>query len=384
MKELGLYIHIPFCKQKCAYCDFYSLPCYNTYGKRYIDALCKQIEKESEGYKEHVIDTVFLGGGTPSLLNADDITRLINTVKKELKLTQDCEITIEANPCTLTREKLNTYHSLGINRLSIGLQSANDNELSYLGRLHTVEDFLSAYELARLCGFENISVDLMYGIPRQSVDSLKNTLDTVCALNPEHVSAYCLKIEENTPFGRKKDTLPLPNEDEEYEMYSLICDVLNKNGYEQYEISNFAKKGKRCQHNLKYWLSKEYIGFGPGAHSFFDGRRYCYKSDIFEYVCAIECGDMPHKIYENDSESKHVSSQNDKTDEYLMLKMRLVDGISENEFSKRFKKSLLSTYPELLKYVKTGHIINENGRYYFTRDGFFVSNYILSDILKLD
>ncbi len=379
-KALGLYIHIPFCKQKCNYCDFYSLGCQESKISEYIDALCTHIKREAHLYNGYEIDTIFLGGGTPSLISEKDFNNLVSTIKGSLKITQDAEFSLEANPGTLTTEKLNCYKRNGVNRLSIGLQSTNDTELTALGRIHTFSEFSKSFNLSRQCGFNNINVDIMYGLPSQKIDALAKTLKYVCEFAPEHISAYCLKIEKNTPFYKMRDSLILPNEDEEYDMYLYLCSELKKYGYEQYEISNFSKKGARCVHNLKYWLSKEYVGFGPSAHSFFKGSRYYYENSLEKYIEALRCVDnLPKKHYEEET-SLEINS----ADEYVMLKMRLSDGIDEKEFEKQFGFPFTCEYPKILDFLKDGYVVYKNGAYSFTPKGFFVSNYILSQILKFN
>lgn len=377
MKKLGLYVHIPFCQKKCNYCDFYSLENQDEKIKSdYIKALSLQVEREAEQYREYTIDTIFFGGGTPSLISSHDIAYFLENIKKSLHVDENCEISIEINPKTVDKEKLLTYKQIGINRLSIGLQSTDDKMLSVLGRIHTYLDFLETYTLARNVGFDNISIDLMFGLPGQSKEEFLKTLLKAISLNTEHISVYLLKIEENTPFGKIKDSLSLPDDDTEYETYLEMCDLLSKNGYLQYEISNFSKEGKRSKHNLKYWLSEEYIGIGPNAHSYFENERYSYKPNVTEYMRAISDGKMPKKIpEENDT---YLS----KMDEYVMLKLRLSDGISINEFKSRFGVDFLKQYPNASKFLKTGHMENNGDSIFFTPKGFFVSNYILSNIFE--
>ncbi len=379
-KKLGLYIHIPFCKQKCNYCDFYSLGCKESKIPSYIDALCEHIKREAPLYREYEIDTIFLGGGTPSLIEPKDFEKLATTIKNNLKITQGAEFSIEANPGTLNKEKLNCYIENGVNRISIGLQSTSDTELKALGRIHNLEKFKESYHLARQCGLNNINIDIMYGLPNQSLEALAKTIKDVCKFNPEHISAYCLKIEENTLFYKMRDSLILPNDDEEYEMYIYLCKELAKHGYEQYEISNFSKKGSRCVHNLKYWLSDEYIGFGPSAHSYFNGKRYYYENSVENYIKSLERVDnLPKKHYEEETALKENS-----LDEYVMLKMRLSDGVNEQDFQEKFGISFVKEYPKILNYLKDEYIMHKNGAYCFTPKGFFVSNYILSQILKFN
>lgn len=339
---------------------------------KYVNALCNHIESEAELYGACEFDTVYIGGGTPSILSLSSLERVVGTVKKHLKLTQGGEFTIEVNPCSVTGEKLYGYKALGINRLSMGVQSANDKELECLGRLHTKKQAEDAFFLARECGFDNISLDLMFGLPNQSMDNFKSSLDFVVSLSPEHISAYGLKIEKNTPFGRNIKSLVLPTEDEEYEMYQVLCQTLKKDGYEQYEISNFAKNGFRARHNVKYWLGEEYVGFGPSAHSYFNGVRYYYSSDIDRYINAER---------EKISEAQLPPNEAEMMDEYVMLRLRLCDGVDEKEFENVFKKTFLSEYSKITDFVKSGHVSWQNGRFAFTTDGFFVSNYILSSIL---
>ena len=383
MKGLGLYIHLPFCQRKCNYCDFYSLTCINKIGE-YIKAICKQITIESPLYKDYEIETIFIGGGTPSLISPDDFKLLSKTIKNCLNLTQGLEFTIEANPGTLNKEKLLAYKEAGVNRLSIGLQSTNDEELKILGRIHTLKDFENSYKLARECGFDNISVDLMYSLPNQTFYGFKSTLEAVIELSPEHISSYSLKIEDETPFGKIKDKLILPSEDDEYLMYIYMCDALNKHGYLQYEISNFAKKGNESRHNLKYWLSEEYIGIGPSAHSYINGKRYYYEPNLDTYLDSLKNDILPNRIFEQTIENAHSYPQISKMDEYLMLRLRLASGVSETEFRVEFAKELTKEYPQILSFLKTGYIKKQGDSYSFTPKGFFVSNYILTEILKFD
>ena len=379
MKSLGIYIHIPFCIKKCAYCDFYSLR-YTSYEreKSYIDALISHIKSESALYKNYLVDTVFLGGGTPSVLSVESIKSLTECLKNSFSFANDTEFTIEANPGTLDKEKLLCYLESGINRLSIGLQSTNSCELERLGRIHTLEDFKKSYELARECGFQNISVDIMFGLPDQNKEMLFKTLEDVFEFNPEHISAYCLKIEENTFFGAIKDKLVLPSDEEENEMYLSLCDALESKGWEQYEISNFAKKGYESRHNLKYWHKEEYIGFGPNAHSYFDGVRYYYIGDIDSYIKNAKNGNV-EKIVEEEKEEN--VSLIDEMDEYVMLRLRLREGVSVIQFFNRYGVDFLDAYPMACKYIETGHMAYENESYHLTPKGLIVSNYIFVDIL---
>ena len=377
MRRLGAYIHIPFCEKKCNYCDFYSSPCTEGVRDSYIEALCKHIELEAPLYKDYEFDTVYIGGGTPSILTTNSFEKLGKTIKKHLNLTQGAEFTIEINPGTLTLEKLIAYKSQGVNRLSIGLQSTNDQMLMRLGRIHTLKDFEESYFLARECGFDNVSLDLMYGLPNQTLNDLIETLEKAISYQPEHISAYCLKVEENTPFGKIEASLNLPDEDFEYLMYETIVEKLRENGYSQYEISNFSRAGRRSQHNLKYWLSQEYIGFGPSAHSFFCGERCSYKPSLSEYVESLSKDMLPVKQLEENFEHSL-----DKMDEYVMLRFRLNDGVNTSEFYKEFGKEFAKEYPQIEQFVRSGHVNFDGEKYFFSTKGFFVSNYILTQILK--
>ena len=379
MRRLGLYIHIPFCQKKCAYCDFYSLCHIETKEQEYILALCSHIRAEKDLYKDCEFDTVYMGGGTPSTLSPESLLTLSNCIKECLNLTQGGEFSLEANPGTLTKEKLLAFKKAGVNRLSIGLQSTSNKELNTLGRIHSLDEFAASYHLARECGFDNISVDVMYGLPEQKIEDFAKTLDQVCDFAPEHISAYCLKIEEDTPFGKMKDTLVLPSEDEEYEMYMLLCDTLEKRGYKQYEISNFAKEGKRSRHNMKYWLSCEYVGFGPSAHSYFNGVRYSYPRNIEKYISEAQSG----KVERISEETAEPQLKMEQMDEYVMLKLRLADGVDTKEFYQRFGTEFEKEYRGVDTFVKSGHMMYDGERYSFTPKGFFVSNYILTNILHI-
>ncbi|MBO5312770.1 MAG: radical SAM family heme chaperone HemW [Clostridia bacterium] len=384
MRRLGIYIHIPFCLRKCGYCDFYSFRCVSPEREeQYVDALCKHIAFECSLLDGYEADTVFLGGGTPSILTTQSMDKIFQTLRESIKIKEDAEITVEANPGTVTREKLECYMRNGINRLSIGMQSTKDSELSRLGRAHTFKDFEESYRLARECGFKNISVDVMFALPDQDLEGFVETLDRVCELDPEHISVYCLKIEEGTFFYDIKENLALPSDEEQYEMYTTMCELLEKRGWRQYEISNFAKKGYRSRHNLKYWLSQEYIGFGPSAYSFVAGVRYHYPADINSFIEQAQLGLVESEIDEvvkkdnDDSEEALINEIN----EYVMLKLRLNEGVSCEEFYEEFGYNFEAMYYKIEKYTRTGHVIKRDGRYFFSPKGFFVSNHILADIL---
>ena len=377
-KRLGLYIHIPFCLHKCAYCDFYSI----TDTKRrvaYVRALIEQIRSFEFSVKDYIVDSIYIGGGTPSLLWGEDIEDILHAVRSRFRLSDDVEISMEANPGTLDGEKLASYRSAGVNRLSIGLQSADDEELKKLSRIHTKEEFESAFVLARLEGFQNISVDVMYARPGQTPQKLMDTLSYVIELDPEHISFYGLKIEPETPFG-KDPAIPgqLPDEDAQYEMYLASAKMLEKAGYMQYEISNFAKSGRECRHNLKYWHCEEYLGFGPAAYSFFDGKMFSYVKDVERYI-----GNSTESELILDEMS--TPSKRDIATQYVMVCFRLRKGISISEYNNRFGDDFEKRYAaKLAPFIEAKYVVPTVEGYRLSRRGMLISNYILSEILEFE
>ncbi len=370
-KPIGLYVHIPFCVKKCAYCDFCSYISADFPERSgYIDALCREID----GYagREITLDTIFFGGGTPSLLSGADFAKIVNHIRSAFSLTDDLEFTIESNPKTLTKENLEAYIAAGVNRVSLGLQSANRNELSALGRIHTYEEFLESYELLRECGIENINVDLMYGIPEQTKDSFLVTLEKVAALSPEHISVYGLILEEGTPLYESVNSYRMPTEDEECDMYYLAADFLRERGYSHYEISNYAKAGLECRHNLKYWHCDEYIGVGLAAHSYFDGKRFGNTTDPYAYLNS-KCGIITtEEAVDTDSAAY----------ELVMLGLRLREGISLSEYERLFGRDfLLGREQKIAQFVAAGYISLSNDRISLTERGFYVSNSILTELI---
>jgi len=379
-KKLGLYIHIPFCEHKCDYCDFYSLTNFKDY-VRYTDTVLLQMEDFSERAEEYTVDTVFIGGGTPTVLPLNRMLEIIDGIYRNFNVAQNVEFTMEANPATVTPKMLKKLRKAGVNRLSFGLQSALDEELSELSRIHTFEEFKESYQMAKKAGFDNINIDLMYGIPGQTQSSLGYTLEQVCDLEPKHISLYNLKIEEGTPFFNRYSSLKLPDEDTEYEMYKYAVEYLTFRGYPQYEISNFAARGYKCMHNLKYWNCQEYIGIGPAAHSYFDNRRFSYKRSVDMFMDAMEYPTAGVNIIEED----YDITPEERLDEYIMLKLRLSEGINVNEFKYTFNKDFSSMFEKELKlYIDNGFMEFKNGHYYFTTKGMYVSNYILSTFMTSD
>lgn len=377
VKHLGIYIHVPFCVSKCAYCDFYSLPCAergitDDAKRSYTSALIRHIEQTSIKYENAVIDTVFVGGGTPTLLPCDAIRELTGAIKRCFDLSQLKEFTFEANPATFDAEKLITMRECGADRLSIGMQSANENELSALSRIHSFRDVQSSVELARSCGFDNVSLDIMYGIPYQTKESFTSTLKKAVALSPEHISVYGLQLEDGTPLYKKRRELVFPSEDEEYEMTFAMLDLLERNGYERYEISNYSKPGKQCKHNLGYWTRGEYLGYGCGAYSFADGKRYYCKKDLTAYT---ECTD-----FENITVTDEIVTESGALEEYIMLSLRLVRGLSIERLQSMTENA--NVYLKRAEgFIRAGLMRIRDGCLSFTSEGFNVSNGIISEII---
>ena len=376
MERLSLYIHIPFCVKKCEYCDFYSL-CDLSLREKYVNALIAQIKDFRSEAKNKLVDTIYFGGGTPSLLSGDAMLRIMKTIRSVFRVAEEAEISMEANPGTLNPEKLSAYREAGINRLSLGLQSADSEELKRLGRIHTREEFESSFLLARLEGFQNINVDIMYALPNQTEQTLSDTLDYVIALDPDHISFYGLKIEPETPFGRDEtieDSLPV--EDTQADMYLNSVKKLENAGFLQYEISNFSKPGFECIHNLKNWKCRDYLGFGPAAHSFFDGKRFSYKKDIDAFIADPLKRDQLYDEYEQ-------LTYGDVAWQFVMLGFRLRLGIDVIEYEERFGDDFDARYLEkMAPFIDKQYILKTKNGYRLSRRGLLISNYILSEILE--
>jgi oxygen-independent coproporphyrinogen-3 oxidase len=371
-EPIGLYVHIPFCKKKCNYCDFCSYSDLDSDTREgYIKALIREIlsYRKEERIKA---DTVFFGGGTPSLLLPEEFGAICDAIEYSFEINRDAEFTIEANPKTLTKEKLSSYISRGVNRISIGLQTIHENERKMLGRIHNLDDFLHSYKIVCDAGITNISVDLMFGIPEQTIESFRESIDFVASSGVNHISLYGLIVEEGTPFFETLDSLVLPNEDEEREMYFLMCEKLKNYGYEHYEISNFAKSGYASRHNLKYWQAHQYIGVGISAYSNFNGMRYGNSKMLSMYL--------------NDSyldfRDLDFLTDEDLAFEYAMLHLRLKDGFSLKDYKDRFGIDFLVSREEKIKYYENQGLLSViNDRIFLTEAGFFLSNTILSDLL---
>lgn len=374
MEKLGIYIHIPFCARKCAYCDFLSAPADADTITRYLKRLMQEIENEAPAYRDYEVVSVFIGGGTPSLLPGGSVEELMHLLYGRFRVMQGAEITMEANPGTLTTQKLSSYKRAGINRLSIGLQSADDEELKRLGRIHTYAVFLESYRAALDAGFENINIDLMSALPGQSVDSYQRTLDKVLELHPKHISAYSLIIEEGTPFhalyGEGRGFGVLPGEEEDREMYAYTEQALSGRGYGRYEISNYAQKGYECRHNMGYWTRRSYAGFGLGASSLVNETRWRNSSALETY---LQNGPV--------KEDKQELSVTEQMEEFMFLGLRLAEGVAKADFQDKFGVPMDEIYGKILqKYSALGYLCDTE-RVYLNRKGMDVSSYIMSDFL---
>lgn len=383
MKGLGLYFHIPFCVSKCGYCDFYSLPQTDAlFRQKYVHALINHMREYSVQTKGYTVTSVYFGGGTPTLLENEQIKLLMKNIKKYFSLSDNCEISMEANPGTADYEKFRVMRKSGINRLSLGVQSFNDAILSACGRIHTCDDVYAAVTAARKAGFENISIDLMFGLPGQTKADLLESLKRAFELEVEHISLYGLKIEEGTPFWEQRKLLALPDEDSESDMYFTAVGFMKQNGYMQYEISNFARKNHVCRHNLRYWNADEYIGFGAAAHSYFAGKRFSFKKNAKLYTDAL-CS-------ENAAAESIIDEYIDippsaRIAEYVMLRFRLNKGIDKEKFKMRFGRDFDSVYYNRLRpFIQSGHIAETPKGYAFSPGGMYVSNYILSRVVDFD
>ena len=315
----------------------------------------------------------YFGGGTPTLLSIESFSRIFETLRASCEISDDCEITCECNPATADEKKFRALRALGVNRLSIGLQSVHDDELRMLGRIHTYEDFRKTFSDARAAGFDNISVDLMYALPDQTLAHFEESLVCLAERSPEHISVYGLKIEEGTPFWAQRDTLRLPEEDTELSMYLACSEILSRYGYEKYEISNFSKKGRESRHNLRYWHGEEYLGFGVAAHSYFSGERFGNSRDMEAFLAG-----------EDIVEERVRLDERELRNEYLMLRLRLSEGIDEQELIANFGVSFCELVPSLEMWLAHGFLKKEGSRLSFTDRGFFVSNAILSELLEFD
>ena len=374
---MELYLHMPFCVRKCAYCDFLSFPSGAKTQRMYAKRLMEDIGVMGKRYGEIPVETIFIGGGTPSVPDSGLIVEIMEHVRHAFHVADGAEISMEANPGTVTREKLTDYRKAGINRLSFGLQSANDRELKLLGRIHTWAEFLESFTLARECGFANLNIDLMSALPGQTCESWKETLSRVTDLDPEHISAYSLIIEEGTPFGERYGSEEgrklLPDEDSEREMYHETKRFLKDCGYERYEISNYAKPGRECRHNIGYWTGGPYLGLGLGASSYLDGCRFTVNPDMKQYL-----EEKPGMFTDIEKLTKK-----DMEEEFFYVGLRMTAGVSLSEFERRFGISAKEVYPGLMEtFVKEKAAHFEGDRFVLTDYGLDVSNYIMAQFLQ--
>lgn len=379
MENLSLYIHIPFCVRKCLYCDFLSFPVGEMdYVNHYVNLLCREIILRAPAYKKYRVISVFFGGGTPSLLPAVELGRIMNAVRGSFAVAADAEITVECNPGTVTAEKLAYYITSGINRLSIGLQSADDEELARIGRIHDYQTFLTTYRLAREAGFHNINIDLMTALPGQTTGSYRRTLERVCGLSPEHISAYSLILEEGTPLYVNQTDYTFPDEEEERELYYMTERVLSKAGYHRYEISNYAREGRECRHNKVYWKRGSYLGLGLGAASLIENVRWKNPEEMEAYRARVETADQEGTT---DKEVQILSRQ-EQMEEYMFLGLRLMEGVKETAFLRAFGVSVDAVYGDTVaRLVEQGLLVRADGRLFLSPRGIDVSNVVFADFL---
>ena len=408
LQDLGLYIHVPFCARKCHYCDFLSGPANETTIQKYFHALYKEIESYQGKTEDYLVKTVFFGGGTPSLVNASYIKEVMLRLREYFRFDQDNpEITLEINPGTITRDKLLLYRDLGINRLSFGLQSTNNQDLKLLGRIHSFEEFLENYQLARELGFKNINIDLISAIPGQTLESWEKTLEEVLGLNPEHISAYSLIIEENTPFydlysPGSPNEKELPGEDIDRQIYSKTKELMQEHSYQRYEISNYAKAGYECRHNISYWTGKDYLGLGLGSASLINGARFSNMHDLAQYIenCAklekeqnqksnLSQGEKPLqkpsiKNHPIQIRRDYIElTKNQQMEEFMFLGLRMCHlGIRKQKFQEQFQLDIHEVYGNVLHKLISNYLLEEEGdRIRLTDYGIDISNGVLAEFL---
>lgn len=383
MKELQLYVHIPFCFQKCGYCDFLSMVLNEEAQRPYVDQLIDEIRSQGKQYTDYYISTIFIGGGTPTILKGTWIVNIMSAIYESFLVASFAEITIECNPGTVSIDKLKYYRQSGINRISIGLQSTVDEELQKLGRIHTFEGFLESYQMVKEVGFTNINVDLMSAIPNQTLDSFKESLRKVVRLKPEHISVYSLIVEPNTPFYRwyregGERRAELPDEDAERQMYHLTKKYLREHGYQQYEISNYAKPGFECRHNIGYWTGVEYLGLGLGAHSYVLGKRFHVEKSLPKYMKILMRKDLTSCYQDVEDISKEESME-----EFFFLGLRMTKGVNLEKFMERFKVDPFVRFAvPIQKHVKLGLLDYREPYLFLTDKGMDFANYVEQDFMR--
>lgn len=403
VKELSLYVHIPFCKAKCLYCDFLSFGGMDyPMQKEYVAALCKEIEAYRLIAPDYIIQTIFFGGGTPSYIEANLIEQIMNTIRETFEVAKDAEITIEGNPDSLKLDKLQVYKKAGINRVSIGLQSIHDEMLARIGRVHNYTQFVAAYQSARQAGFNNINIDIMSGLPGETMDSYLETLGRVVELQPEHISAYSLIVEEGTPLSENEELLEMiPDEEEDRKMYARTYKLLQQSGYQRYEISNYAKEGFSCRHNKVYWTGGEYLGVGLCSASYMqmhseDGKskmlRFHGVEDIREYIgrfsrCEGMWGfgeDVLFEFIRDFYRDLHFCRRKDEMEEFMFLGLRMMQGVSRSEYLKRFGVEMDFTYGKVIdKYLQQGLLLEDEtkDRVFLSDKGIDVSNVVMAEMM---
>jgi len=375
---LGVYIHIPFCRSKCDYCDFYSLPAGDELMDRYQKALLSQIKSMVPRLKGRTVDTIYFGGGTPSYYGEKRLREVLGYLQRHLNVSKGAEVTIECNPDTVDRKSMTRLRKAGVNRVSLGMQSADPEQLKCVHRIHDPQQVIWAVEDIRAGKIENLSLDLIYGLPGQDIDSWRDTIRTALALRPDHLSCYGLKVEEGTPLARRVDEgdqMDLPDGDSQADFYLEAVDRLQAAGFRQYEISNFARTGMESRHNLKYWMGREYAGFGPGAHSYLDGVRYAYPKDLTGYLEALESGQT---VATDEYESIPPREQ---AREYLLLRMRTLRGIEEWEYRRSFGLNFEPIAHRLEFFESHRWAEQSDHRWHFTPQGFLLSNTLIADLL---
>ena len=374
-RHIGIYIHIPFCSSKCDYCDFYSLAGAESQMDRYLTALIAHIEESAARLEPYYIDTVYFGGGTPSLFGARRLIRVFDALKRSCKVLVSAEVTLEMNPGTIDVRDLKLLRHAGFNRLSIGVQSANDSILRFIGRRHTFAQAERAVKAGTDAGFENISLDLIYGLPNQTREDFADTLSRAAALKPQHLSCYGLKLEPTTPMYALRNSPILPDDDTQADMYLYMVDALNRLGYRQYEISNFCQRGFESRHNMKYWLQQEYLGLGPGAHSYLGGLRFHYVRDLKAYMDGVlNGGEVVAR--------KEEIPRFERSSEYLMLGLRTCRGISADEYFSIYQSSFAPIDSLMHEFEQQGWARQTGLRWSFTPEGFLLSNRLIGEVLE--
>ena len=374
-QTLGLYIHIPFCRSKCDYCDFYSLSGREADMDDYLRALITHIKQAAPSVSAFPVDTVYFGGGTPSIFGSGRLNEVLAELKQQFHILPDAEITLEGNPDSVDVPLLTALRRAGVNRLSLGVQSACDKQLRALHRPHTFAQARQAVAAAREAGMDNVSLDLIYGLPQQTMADWQHTVEQVLLLRPEHLSCYGLKVEENTPlYTRVQQGEVLPDDDMQADMYLWTVSRLEQAGYHQYEISNFARPGRESRHNLRYWLTRPYLGFGPGAHSDFGGQRFSLTRDLDGYIQSVQNGTPV-------TDSCQTISHKERAREYLMLRLRTAQGIDPEEYSRIYSMNFTPLEPLLLDYQTHGWVTHQDGRWHFTPEGFLLSNPLIAQLL---